>query len=191
MSKHTSLWVIGVGTLSAAVGFQLGNLTAAPPASGAGSPLAVTVAAADSPAPATIDVAQLASALGEELGAARLRDELAASLRQELRAELRAALEEEFAEVFADTGSAWTSEPEAGYVSDAQHEERERAFESAQLALDDVRARGRFDPRNRDELRELLPSLDADAQYELMRRLSVALNEGEIEFDDPSELPFF
>jgi len=182
MSKHTSLWVIGLGTLSAAVGFQLGNLTAAPPASGEGSPLAVTVAAADSPAPATIDVAQLALALGEEL---------AVSLRQELRAELRAVLEEEFAEVFADTGSAWTSEPEAGYVSDAQHEERERAFESAQLALDDVRARGRFDPRSRDELRELLPSLDADAQYELMRRLSVALNEGEVEFDDPSELPFF
>ncbi len=37
---------------------------------------------------------------------------------------------------------------------------------------------GRFEPESRDELSALLPDLDPDDQSELLRQLSVALNEG-------------
>jgi len=191
MSRQTSLWVIGVGTLGAAIGFAFGNLVAAPPAPGASNPPAIASAPSEPATREAIDVARLASALGEQLGATALREELVDTLRQELRAELRAALEEELAQAVVQAGPKRPSAHMPPPLSEAEREEQERALASAQFAFDDVRARGRFDPQSRDELMALLPSLDPDAQYELSRQLAVALNKGEIEFDDPSELPFF
>ena len=83
----------------------------------------------------------------------------------------------------------------AGHVppplSEAERQEQQQALAIAQSAFEDARARGRFDPERSEEWNMLLPLLDPDHQYELSRQLAVALNNGEIHFDDPSELPLF
>ena len=183
MLNKTALWVVGVGALGAVVGFQLGTLSAAPRVPGAASPAqAVSQPIAASAAPG-VDVAELA---------AQLRGALGASLRRELGAAFREALATQFAQALEaaarlqPTGAAPVPEP----LTDEEREVRELAFEDALGVVEDAQLRGRFDPESRDELRALLPDLGPDDQTELMRRLSVALNQGAIRFDQPDELPF-
>jgi hypothetical protein len=115
-----------------------------------------------------------------------------ASLRRELGDELRETLQEQFALNFeaSDQTRSTRSTPAPEPLSAEQREARELAFGDAVLVLDDAQLRGRFDPESRDALRELLPELGRDGHSEVLRRLSLALNEGTIEFEDPSELPF-
>ncbi len=183
MFTKSAMWVFGVAALSSAMGFQLGSLTAAPPVPVAESRARATPQGSGRPVTRAVDVAELL---------AQLREDLGASLRRELGDELREALQEQFAQTFEASGQArpTQSAPAPERLTEEEREIRELAFEDASLVLENAQLRGRFDPESRDALHERLPELGPDDHYEFMRRISVALNEGAIEFEDPSEFPF-
>jgi hypothetical protein len=183
MLNKTTLWAIGVGALGAVVGFQLGTLSAAPRLPSSPSPLPVVSTPGAVFAAPRVDVAELA---------VQLRGELAASLRRELGIELREALETEFAQALEQISQLQPAAelPVSETLTQEERETRKLVFEDALEMVSDAQLRGRFEPESRDELSALLPDLDPDDQSELLRQLSVALNEGTIHFDDPDELPF-
>ena len=187
MFSGTSLWGIGAGVLGVALGVGFGSLVAPPPAPDPGSGQETTAAPGPPPAREAVDVARLASALGEQLAAS----EPYAALVESLRHELRGALEEELALALAQVDAKRPAGHVPPPLSEAARQEQQQALASAQSAFEDARARGRFDPERSEEWNMLFPLLDPDDQYELSRQLAVALNNGEIHFDDPSELPLF
>lgn len=203
MSMKSLLGAIVTGTLGIVVGFLIGNLTAEPPRPGAGRPLTLDGAPSDSfdrPrfgeateqgdgafGAKTIDAADLASALGQQFEVNLLHERLAEAVREEV----RTVLEDELSRVLSRSDSLAAGVRSSPTPSQDELEAQAQALARAQSTLEAVRARGRFDPQSRDELKELLPSISPDAQYELSLQLSVAINQGEVQIDDPNEVPFF